>query len=427
MKEGSYFYIRIFFSSISKMKERSGINHDDIRLWVIVPIILLVLLNIVFWFAYVEHQRNTSTINEPKTITLWEYLQSDISMALMASLFIPIFIFLFERKFKISDNYRKNREERNAERIKENREKRLEVIKNTKTMWSHLYELSNEVCFFEKSDNGGLKIRELLKKLNNFSTECDDVMNDLDHRLSNLSKADITTFINFVNYLWKPAFTVATFIEEGVKQDSDIHYLQRSLFITQDTIKNFFYDRLIDILEKSVKLLELIENNPSKQAIEAFTKKPFAESEDIDKEIIELCKKDEKNMLCQLREEIRTKIKQLHSDDKGFFDGLQEWRSTATISKNKDEYVKNYEVARDKLKGVFKTKPDEMPYKSKEWQNFKLAYDSAWEELHKVSMRYYTENEINDFAYTCNFIQEIVKVRRDALINKKIEDSVQKP
>lgn len=392
----------------------------DIRLWIIVPLALMIPLNLAFWFVYVEHQHATDTEKEPQIATLWGYFQSDAFKGITVSLIIPVFMFLFERRFKILENYETARTEKISHLIKENREKRWETIKNTETMWNNLFGLASEVCFFEKSDNGKIKIKELLKKIANFTTQAEDVINDWDNRLPNISDEDSATLVNLVNYLLEPTFTVASFIEDDInKKNSDMDDLQLSLGIIQAAIKDMFHHELITILKKSIRLLEVIEDNIPEHEVNPFIN-------DINLEI-ERLPDDEKEKACNIKKEIDEHIKWVKENNKNIFLTIQpDWKLLPNIDEeNEDEDIKKYHDEYVKTRNFLKSKPNVAEYySSPDCKNFSAAYYSISHELHVESSKYhYTRQGIKNFANWGNLTSTIRKAASDALLSINVENS----
>jgi hypothetical protein len=404
------------------VSDQSGIRKNrwksDIRLWIVVPLVLMLPINLGFWFAYVQNQLVTSTPTEHKIPTLWGYFESDTFKGITTSLVIPIFMFLFERRFKILENYETSRAERISAIIKNNKEKRWETVKNTQTMWNDLYELTSEVCFFTKSDDGIVRIKELQKRLNNFITRAEEVVNDWNNRLPNLSSEDTGTLVNLVNHLFEPTITVASYIEDDiVKKNSEISDLQLSLTIIQGGVKTMFHFPLMNILTKSIWLLEIIEDNIPEHEVYSYI-------ENVDSQIERLPEK-EKGEANKIKDEICKQIDIIKQNDTNTYSTIRndkKFSVIVSIKKNKDveDFCNEYEKTIDFLKSK---KIDEY-YKSDEYTRLYAAYYQIPQDLRVQSIRYiFTREGIKIFADMCDLWSKVNDAEEFASLDKKIDST----
>src|SRR5688572_6938266 len=85
----------------ARVKGFLGGGHRNTGYWIAVLLTLLVLLNAVGWFVYVQAHPSESDWE-----ALWSYLESDTAKLISASLVFPLLIFLVEGRFNLLEAIR---------------------------------------------------------------------------------------------------------------------------------------------------------------------------------------------------------------------------------------------------------------------------------------------------------------------------------
>lgn len=398
----------------------SRLFSGDVRIWVIVPLILMIPLNVGFWFVYVDAQYSMSTELDPKIPTLWGYFESDTFKGITVSLVVPIFIFLIENRFKVLENYETNKYEKILQLKNNNREKRLEVIKNTEIMWSELFQLTSDIVYFDKSIDGKRRIKELLKKINNTSLKQSSSLHDLDIMFPNISDKDVYSLYSSASSLWQITFTVAYFIEDDIEmEDSDIRDLQICLRIIQEGYRVAYYRPTLDILKNSLKLLEIIEEYIPEHEVNTLTK-------DINKEIerLPLNVNNENNILPrkmadEIQNEILKKFEKFHE----YKDSINQrmkmyWKPFPNVSENNEtKEIKNYVNEFKKSVNILTSKSFKEYAGTEDWIQFKKSHDSIPFKLQLESYRYdYTRQGIKKLAEWFIFLYRYTQLTEAAKI-----------
>lgn len=392
----------------------------DIRLWIAVPVSLMVVLSIALWFTYSEHQHSISTIDEPQVATLWGYIQSDTFKAIITLLFIPIFMFLFERRFKILENYEASIREKAAQRIKENREKRLAAIEHTLSAWNSLYKTTTAIAYCRISTNNITNIPsiidELLEKLEVFSNETEDIVNEWEYRFPNLTKEDARLLVNFINNLLQPARSIARFIKDEIQKNQpnlqEIKELQMSLIVIAGSIKAMYHHSLISTLKDSTELLRIIEDSiPEHDVILTGSSKI--------EELIALLPDKEKTEVERIRATISDRLKLLRRNDKNIFHAFFSKRQVLPAANRIDTSAEEYQSAYDDAKMILKDSSLESYFKSESWDRFRQAYNAIPLEVHlKNYFCRFTREDMKNFVIWCHSNAVLWQAEDDASYSK---------
>ena len=134
-------------------------------------------------------------------------------------------------------------------------------MQKTIGMWNDLNNLTSEIVYFKKSDQGATKgdtqstknIETILQRIENFDNSANEIVNMWHFRFSNLTIDNTGLFVDLLNVLLNSAITVAQHIR--VIDDKDkICELQDSLGAIQDGIRGILYHSMLSILKSSIKL-----------------------------------------------------------------------------------------------------------------------------------------------------------------------------
>lgn len=193
---------------------------------------------------------------------LWLYFESSAFKVVTASLILPILLFLLESRFKIVEGIEKSRLERVRREREQRREKRLETITSTLHMWNQLYDLASQVRYFRKDIDGDKGVQDILRRIANFSSTAEDVVNMWYFRL-NVSEENQELFLVFVNTLMGVTKAVVCRIRESDPADEECLDLQESLGVIQRGIKTMAHHPILTYLTHSMKLMELEEDRAS--------------------------------------------------------------------------------------------------------------------------------------------------------------------
>jgi hypothetical protein len=405
------------YSQANEDQSSSRILAGDLRLWIYLPIGLIIVLGIILWFPYEEHQRQTNTAAEPKVVTIWGYIESETFRILLVSLGIPIFIFLFESKFKTFESYASSIKERVIERIKERREKRLQIIDHTTKMWQTLFGLADELVIFDYEDNNSkAKLNELLIKIKRFPPEADEVISELMHGFSNVldPDKDIQIVVDLVNVLFHPTITVGNYIQDclNANKKADIPALQSSLNVIKQYVREVYYHSFIEMIKQASLKLTLIEN----KMLEKETNLSEVENQ-IEVVMNQYISENERNEIKRIEEEEinrrRSRI-QIHlketNEEKGKYtvDIIN-----ADEKDNKDQFG-SYQLALKNLKARIKrdrTKYIQDLSGTDELEKFRNAYESLPLEVRMKSLRYgFTKDGIMKFTAWCDNRTKVISV-----------------
>jgi hypothetical protein len=354
----------------------------------------MVILNLIFWNAYVENQRVTSTPSQPQYATLWGYIQSDTFRAIMTTLIIPIFIFLFERRFKILENYENTIKEKKANKIKENRERRWNTISLTQAIWTKTYGLMTEVAYFDSKSGKIEKINTILQRLEGTTIEVQDVVNEWKHRFPNLSNEEVSVLVKPVGHILTISSTVAHLIKEEMRtKKSDIENLQISLIIIVDVIKAMYHHGTMNVLKESLEFLSLLEENLPHYAV-------TISSDSIDRLVSRLDSVEHKEIK-ERKEKIANLIRNLKQNDRNIYEAIIKKRKVLAAADDADPCIKNY---RSQYANLIEIIADsESPQKTEAINKFFEAYNVVpWEVQLKCVKISLTMEDIKIFADWCN-------------------------
>jgi hypothetical protein len=186
----------------------------------------------------------------------------------MTTLIIPIFIFLFERRFKILENHENAIKEKKANRIRENRERRWNAITLTQAIWTKTYGMMTEVAYFDSKSGKIEKINNVLQRLESTTVEAQDVVNEWRHRFPNLNNEEVLVLVKPIAQILSISTTVAHLVKEEMEAKKlDIESLQISLIIIVDVIKGMYHHGTMNVLKESLEFLTLLEEHLPHYAI----------------------------------------------------------------------------------------------------------------------------------------------------------------
>ncbi len=242
------------------MKKRLGLNNT--AFWIILLLVLLVAFNVIAFFIY-QAANPEGTLS----VQLWNYLESAIFKVITASLILPIILFFLENRFKVVENMRQDRRLKERKEKEELKEERWECIEQTTKIWNQLWDLTSEVIYFKKDANKEPTIENLLIRLRSFTPSAEDVTNTWSHRFPNLPPEYEEAFTMFFNTELDSTETVAWCIRQANDgsdtEKEEIIKLQDSLKRIVESINFLTHHSLINVLKRSMELLELKEANKS--------------------------------------------------------------------------------------------------------------------------------------------------------------------
>lgn len=217
-------------------------------------------------------------------VLVWGYFESSTFKIVNAGLAIPFLLFYVERRFKIMDTVRKNREDRKRKRAMERREKMWECVEKTAKMWDELFGLASETIYF-KRDAGKEKnpsqasIEDLLRRIRDFESTAENIVNMWLFRFPNLYLGEVEKEVGrfeshslaFVNVLLYATESVALHIREGGSTETEISNLQDSLRAIQDAIDGIAHHGILKILKRSINLEDIDIGLKEKRSIKSRT------------------------------------------------------------------------------------------------------------------------------------------------------------
>lgn len=348
------------------------LKFGNVRFWISFLIILLVVLNLIMFKIYQEAHPS-----ENLSIQLWKYFESATFKVIVASLILPILLFLLESRFKIAETMKKNRLERARKIKQERKEKCLEGITLTLQMWNQLYDLVSEVRYFHKKTKEDPRIKEILQKLAYIGSSGEDVVN-IWHFRFDLSSKDQDLFLEFINILLHFAMTVAYYIEKSDNTKECVD-LQNSLGVIQEGITTIAHHPIISVLKYYMELLELKEDRA-----------PSDEVQEIDSAL--------KNDLMRLKNWAQA-IKR------------EEMRYNKILPAIEGEEVEAYREAAKKVEKWVREHPEEPVNECEEFSNFRdLFYKISHEEFVYAANISYSKEFIRHLADWLGFQSEIQNV-----------------
>jgi hypothetical protein len=203
-------------------------------------------------------------------VLIWEYFESNIFTIVNAGLTIPFLLFYVERRFKIMDTVRKNREDRKRKRALKQREKMWECVEKTAKMWDELFGLASEVIYFKRragneKNSSKASIENLLRRIRDFESTAENIVNMWLFRFPNLYQGEVeeevgrfeSHAVKFVNVLLHATESVALYIRESGGEGAEIPDLQDSLRAIQDAIDGIAHHGILKVLKRSIDLEDI--------------------------------------------------------------------------------------------------------------------------------------------------------------------------
>ncbi|MFW9843159.1 MAG: hypothetical protein ACFFEV_01150 [Candidatus Thorarchaeota archaeon] len=229
---------------------------SDSRFWIAILSVLLVALNFTMFTVY-------QSLNPGESIwgQLWGYIESDTFKIITISIFLPIITFFLDIIFGI----RKAVLERKQKEIDTQRERRWQCVELTSKNWNELYDLCSQVRYFKKKEPEGIRIEDILIKLDTYSCRTEDIVNMWHFRFTNLSFNDTELFIEILNYLLEST----TIVAQSIKDDGDpkeIAELQYTLEIIQKRLNRIGHHHIIGILKKSIDVCDESKSEEEKES-----------------------------------------------------------------------------------------------------------------------------------------------------------------
>ncbi len=234
----------------------AGDSRRMIKYLLIVLIIIDGILCLIYFFG--------SGVEKP---TFWEYLGSDQFALGTTGLIIPIIIAFVDENFEIRKSLRERiqkRQEAKREQAQKEREtkhnQRFQCIDTTTNTWKQLFELVTEV---EYADTGE-KIKEYVKKIENFSDSAGSTVNLLYFHYSDLLTInDINLFVKAINFLLCSTATTANSILGIFTSTKDpkenlspkITPFADRLEMIQNLVRRVFYHPFLQMLESADEIL----------------------------------------------------------------------------------------------------------------------------------------------------------------------------
>ena len=91
---------------------------QDLKFWIGILFLMLFTINVSFFMIYQQAHPDSSSSQQ-----LWQYLESNISQSITASLIAPIIFFFLENRLQFLKSFRENQHKQKDLRIREQREK----------------------------------------------------------------------------------------------------------------------------------------------------------------------------------------------------------------------------------------------------------------------------------------------------------------
>lgn len=256
--------------SLFRQDKKRGFNFKP---WIEFLLILLVSLNIFFFFTY-----HRSHANEDLWVQLWNYFESETFRSLTVSLAFPMIIFVIESKFKIIEHIFQTRLEQAKREIEEQvearkkneeqrKEKRLQAIAMTSDVLNKINNLVSEVRVYDSK--GELTINTIIARIASLSISVSELINTWLVRFPILPRGVYSLFRGYIVVMYWGAWAVAHCIQNKIGGDEK--QLQESLAMIQRGIIGLAFEPIYKTLTNCMELME---------SIEAIHKKSTYESQD---------------------------------------------------------------------------------------------------------------------------------------------------
>jgi len=235
----------------------TGGGHRNTGYWIAVLLTLLVLLNAVGWFVYVQAHPSESDWE-----ALWSYLESDTAKLISASLVFPLLIFLVEGRFNLMEAIRAARSERRKREQNERRAARLETIEETTQIWSRITTWVGDVMYWD----GNQSLNDTLKESWNLAVAAEEVINGwarfrntVEWKGSGSAVELEGHFLRLANALLMSTSTIIWYLRE-ISDPDERESLQTSLLQIANGINTGVHHPLRNVLYASLELLDIVES-----------------------------------------------------------------------------------------------------------------------------------------------------------------------
>ena len=249
--------------------------------------ILIALWVVVFLLGL--YTKIMSSPSESFAKQLWDYLDSDFFNLITVSLFLPIIVLFLDTQLKFFANkYSRQKElriehakelnELKKKRAAEERERRLECIQTTSSMWQELMGITNRVVYLQKDDQKGPTINKIFKDAADFVISTEQIINMWSIRFPPLDREDLqlssgaktstsSLFISFINLQLSATCSVAEYLKKEAN-DNERRLLQSSLERIADGIDAIAHHTILLLLKYYVELLDPSVTAERKEAIQ---------------------------------------------------------------------------------------------------------------------------------------------------------------
>lgn len=249
---------------------------ENSGIWIGIPILAIIVVNgFLFWMFYeIEILKadatqkadatlktdttKTSEENKPNEeedipikvrkdvrVIIWNYFDSDMFKATTGSLLFPIFLFLFERKFKVLEK-----------REQERKDDQWEAIELMRKTWSILYETCTDITHFKKNTDK-ITIEEKIRTLAQILSRIIRVENLCYFRFPEVGQ--VKNFIYILKLELRLGYSVAQYIKRDLDDNvngrtEETKQLQKYLSLTSRSIHVFSLDKCVKILTFNMNL-----------------------------------------------------------------------------------------------------------------------------------------------------------------------------
>jgi hypothetical protein len=327
---------------------------------------------------------------------------------------VPIFIFLFERRFKVLETYEESLRERRANIVKERREKRLEILERIFFTWKTFFDLIHKVVYFDPTSADASKnIKELLVRTWKLQNDADEVISELMHRFPTIElDKEVEALVHMMNQLLDPTVTIAHLIEDELEKKSnnkstnvqEIKDLQLSLKVILDLLKTVHYYPFIEITKLANKRLLIIEEKMLQENLNPDYDKVMVDQ--LIKLLPEERRKDIEaysSEIADRRVAIECNIQAIQEELKKHMEAPVDTNGTIT-----PEVLTKYRDAFETLKQYVATADPKTIKKSKPYTDFQSEHQAMPHALLVSSTRYnFTSQGIKNFADWCSFKLEV--------------------
>lgn len=226
-------------------------------------LIALVTLNLLLLLFFIRINPNINLMAQ-----IFNYFSSKAFQNITISLGLPIIILLIDYVFKI-----------NEKRIEERKNRQLDTIAHTNSLWNDLAEITTELIYLNDLKNEE-KIVEINSNIDKFIINAEGIVNSWNSEFSNLKfilEDEILfsdVFLSPINVLLSAIISLIDFKEINSYNKDQIRLIQHNIQVIYLGIKGSLHHPILNILKNFVEY-DQINDKESKKSIKKEIQKEF--------------------------------------------------------------------------------------------------------------------------------------------------------